>query len=469
MASSDEDGDNSSSSEDERKKQRKKATTVAALFDDDSEDSGDDDDDAVGSGSVAKRNEPRIAESEEEDADEESRRSKSETEAPSKQKIFESSSSSGSEDEDDAAAPAARKRSRSRSDDDDDGDGDGDGEAEDDRRRGRRPDAPLLSMGLYRLYRPRHAEPDPPPERSAHFARFPALLGVATEEFSEDVFDGDAEERRFKFPHNIIRWGFVRDNRGGIARDPSGRPLRRSNARMVKWSDGSWTLVVGAEAESFQVDEKRAKLNYLYATQNPVAAENEDPVPGTLLECQGELHSRFTPRPMSLSSEAHRAHTIEVKRRTIKTSKIREYVTQVDPEAEKNQRIRNKEDLNRSVGGAPRNTPSRRGVNRRPAPGMNSRYLDDGNYSEDDLGAIKRNRPSAHRYSRDRYRDDDGSEEDNRWSNKYSDAKKTKSSEPKVDYESEAAEEEFVFGDDDSDDDDVGPVRTQKSKYIDDD
>eukprot|EP00588_Corethron_pennatum_P005237 CAMPEP_0194298318 /NCGR_PEP_ID=MMETSP0169-20130528/60098_1 /TAXON_ID=218684 /ORGANISM="Corethron pennatum, Strain L29A3" /LENGTH=513 /DNA_ID=CAMNT_0039048293 /DNA_START=101 /DNA_END=1642 /DNA_ORIENTATION=- len=494
----DDDGDDGDSSSDDEKKSSKTKPTVASLFDEDDDD--DDDDDDVDKGDREEKGD-KGDKGDADGSDVEQTRTKN------KQKIFESSSESSegegedgddlgrggrrSDDEDGGGGNRGGGNRDVRGDDDDDGrrsddedggggnrgggnrdvrgDDDDDDEEEEmddkDDEVARREAPAIVRMGLHRIPRPLISGGGP---RTAHVARFPAILGVSTEAFRPETYDAAAESKTFKFPHNIIRWGHATDpTTGEVRRDGAGRPVRRSNARMVKWSDGSWTLVVGADGESFEMAEATAGHNYVYASQTPVA-EGDGPDPGgTVLECVGPLASRMAPRPMSLKSEAHRVHTIEVRRRNMKTSKIVEYVTQVDPELEKTQRIRNNEDINRSTGRASTGGGGRRAP-RRPPAGMNPRYLEDGgDYSDDNVRDIKHGRSN----DRDRY-DDDESEDDAKWSNQYSKAKKTKRSSKgggNETFDSEG-EQELVFGSDESDDDDqVGGVTKKQGQFIDDD
>ena len=44
----------------------------------------------------------------------------------------------------------------------------------------------------------------------------------------------------------MVRWRYKRDESGEIVCDANGMPVRESNARMVKWSDGSYQYIVGS-------------------------------------------------------------------------------------------------------------------------------------------------------------------------------------------------------------------------------
>ena len=48
-------------------------------------------------------------------------------------------------------------------------------------------------------------------------------------------------------PKNMIRWRFKRDANKNIMKDESGNPIRESNSRVVRWSDGSLQLFIGSD------------------------------------------------------------------------------------------------------------------------------------------------------------------------------------------------------------------------------
>jgi len=206
--------------------------------------------------------------------------------------------------------------------------------------------------------------------------------------------------------HDVIRWRYIKDKDGEFQRDDDdGKLLRESNARLIEWEDGSYTLHIGKEAfEVDNVDSSRkinapdgsgrtfsfAGLNgYLYLSQiatnrerkkedkkeadeEKEANKNESkdggdndekdkqqdtdadtdapkkPVEyqetpaGTVLECIGSIRSRLTARPL-LKSEAHKSLTVAVRQKTIKRATIAEHVTQEDPEARKEAQIKIKD------------------------------------------------------------------------------------------------------------------------------
>ena len=65
--------------------------------------------------------------------------------------------------------------------------------------------------------------------------------------FESSTHDVESEKCNFGKATAVIRWRFRRDSSGSIMKDAQGNPLRESNARLVKWSDGSYQMVVGTE------------------------------------------------------------------------------------------------------------------------------------------------------------------------------------------------------------------------------
>jgi RNA polymerase-associated protein LEO1 len=141
----------------------------------------------------------------------------------------------------------------------------------------------------------------------------------------------------FKFTTNIIRWRLKPDNsaKDGLARDSQGNPIRESNTRLVKWSDGSIQLLVGNEA--FNVTRHRLNNSYMYVRQvDQVSLCTFLLIPCSIqlrfwyacsqdgtscLECHGQVSEKLAFKPSSVHSKAHRDHTLAVRHRVAKGSK----------------------------------------------------------------------------------------------------------------------------------------------------
>ncbi|KAF6033669.1 hypothetical protein EB796_008020 [Bugula neritina] len=62
----------------------------------------------------------------------------------------------------------------------------------------------------------------------------------------EKLKEGDCHYLR-EANAEVAWWRYVKDEAGNIMTDEFGEKIRESNARMVKWSDGSLSLHVGSE------------------------------------------------------------------------------------------------------------------------------------------------------------------------------------------------------------------------------
>ncbi len=84
-------------------------------------------------------------------------------------------------------------------------------------------------------------KPRPSPSAMLCTARMPSVVGIRTTQFTEDTFNQALEDDHFRFASSIIRWRYKHDPCADdkIARDSEGKPIRESNASLVKWSDGS--------------------------------------------------------------------------------------------------------------------------------------------------------------------------------------------------------------------------------------
>lgn len=258
------------------------------------------------------------------------------------------------------------------------------------------------------------------PKVTMHMTKLPNIVNINTEPYDKELYLPEEEEREFNgYVHNMIRWRYKKDpTTGELLRDERGKLLRESNARIVKWSDGSMTLHVGTE--TFEVDSLGSILNnhpkskfpqkqpppknifpgmngYLYLSQKATLSETNQSM-GTVLECMGPIQSKLVPRP-SLKSEAHKNLTLAVRQRNMKKSRIAEYVTQVDPEKAANERIKNRDDLhrNKTGGGTSRRSIGSRGsmgsaggrIHRRPNRKFYNRDDDLGNYDSVNIKHLK--------------------------------------------------------------------------------
>ncbi len=336
-----------------------------------------------------------------------------------------------------------------------------------------------------RLTVPKMPFPTLGPKTTLHMAQLPKVVGIQSEAFHRNTYNGKLEDAEFngRAAHSMIRWRYKVDANGDKVRDENGKLVKESNARIVKWSDGTFGLRVGDEV--FDMDEFSYSLtaprkkggkavpqqpsknpnapvskDYLYLTQQiqSVSEDGEMKSAGTILECVAPLQSKFKPRPASLKSASHKNFVLKERSRVMKRSQIQEFNTFVDPEKQKAERIRNKDDLMKQErrSGGRRSTGG--GAGRRRY-GMHRNYMDmdedDEHYDTVNIRSLKR-----------RNRDDDGmdygeddvmSDEEDEWSKRkkrgFESGRKTSKQQQYLSEEDEDEDEENLVLDDEEDDD----------------
>ena len=71
------------------------------------------------------------------------------------------------------------------------------------------------------------------------------FLRIETDQFHAKNFDGALEAKKYGNATAVVRWRYKVDNFGVPVNDSNGEPVIESNARLVKWTDGTYQLIVG--------------------------------------------------------------------------------------------------------------------------------------------------------------------------------------------------------------------------------
>lgn len=274
----------------------------------------------------------------------------------------------------------------------------------------------------------REDEPEPIPEtridveiprivtdlgKDIHFVKLPNFLSVETRPFDQETYEDEIDEeetmdeegrQRIKLKvSNTIRWREFMDNSGNV--------VKESNARVVKWSDGSMSLHLGNEIFDVYRQPLQGDHNHLFIRQ------------GTGLQGQAVFRTKLTFRPHSTESFTHKKMTMSLADRSQKTSGIK-ILTQVgnDPTADRRYYLKKEEEKLRQAmrkqSQAKPKRSSRAGGANDSQQGANSSYREHDEGSEDEGGisiaAIKnkykknaQTKQGAAIYSSD---DDDGSD-----------------------------------------------------------
>lgn len=219
--------------------------------------------------------------------------------------------------------------------------------------------------------------------RDIHFVKLPNFLSVESRPFDAETYEDEMDEdqnqqdeegrTRLKLKvENTIRWK--------QSFDKEGNPTKESNARIVKWSDGSYSLHLGSEIFDVHKQPLQSDFNHLFIRQ------------GTGLQGQAVFRTKLSFRPHSTDSQTHKKMTLSMADRSSKSNQIK-VISQVgvDPEANRWERIKKEEQGLRE---AMRRDANKKRVREKGATkGLSGGYLEDGDDSDNDaafsIAAIK--------------------------------------------------------------------------------
>ncbi|ELK36041.1 RNA polymerase-associated protein LEO1 [Myotis davidii] len=164
-----------------------------------------------------------------------------------------------------------------------------------------------------------------------YFVKLPNFLSVEPRPFDPQYYEDEFEDEemldeegrtRLKLKvENTIRWR--------IRRDEEGNEIKESNARIVKWTDGSMSLHLGNEVFDVYKAPLQGDHNHLFIRQ------------GTGLQGQAVFKTKLTFRPHSTDSATHRKMTLSLADRCSKTQKIRILpMAGRDPECQRTEMIK---------------------------------------------------------------------------------------------------------------------------------
>lgn len=226
--------------------------------------------------------------------------------------------------------------------------------------------------------------------KSVHYVKLPNFLSVETRPFDpityEDEIDEDEvldEEGRTRCKlkvENAIRWKVVRDEEGNEVKDELGNVKRESNARVVKWSDGSMSLHLGGEIFDIHTMPIQGDFNHLFMRQ------------GTGLQGQCIFKTKLSFRPHSTESFTHRKMTLSLADKSTKKQKVKILpISGHDPESQRSEMIKKEEERLRAS--TKRESQKRRIRERAHSKGLSGGYLEGYDDEEEDesisIAAIK--------------------------------------------------------------------------------
>ncbi|XP_076946157.1 protein LEO1 homolog [Bidens hawaiensis] len=185
-----------------------------------------------------------------------------------------------------------------------------------------KPVGPPLELGIPLRPPPSHPE-------KMNMIKVSNIMGIDPKPFDpktfveEDAFvaDESGHSKRIRLDNNIVRYRAVRN--------PDGTTSYESNARFVRWSDGSLQLQIGNEVLDISVQDAQHDQAHLFLRHEK-----------GILQSQGRLLKKMRFMPSSLTSNSHRLLTALVDSRHKKVFRVKKTVTDIDPEREKEQKER---------------------------------------------------------------------------------------------------------------------------------
>jgi len=219
--------------------------------------------------------------------------------------------------------------------------------------------------------------------REIHFVKLPNFLSVESRPFDSETYEDEMDEdqsqqdeegrTRLKLKvENTIRWK--------QSFDKDGNPVKESNARIVRWSDGSFSLHLGSEIFDVHKQPLQSDFNHLFIRQ------------GTGLQGQAVFKTKLSFRPHSTDSQTHKKMTLSMADRSSKSNQIK-VISQVgiDPEANRWERMKKEEQGLREA--MRRDANKKRNREKGSSKGLSGGYLEDEDDDDDDaaisIAAIK--------------------------------------------------------------------------------
>lgn len=144
------------------------------------------------------------------------------------------------------------------------------------------------------------------PTDRAIFLRTPNFVKLQTQAFDKYAYNAKSERQQFDGAQAVIRWKVAED--GQLV----------SNARLLKWSDGSCQLVVGDSVFKAMV----LPTDNCYVYESVTVLDGLGDQSSVCFECLGPVPSRMTVQPSSLDSETHTRMSLQISERHRKEKRI---------------------------------------------------------------------------------------------------------------------------------------------------
>jgi len=142
----------------------------------------------------------------------------------------------------------------------------------------------------------------PRPDKRLYLVKLPNILGMECKPFSASTYNGEEEDEEYEGeinmkrlnPETIVRWR--------KAYDKDGNEIKESNARIVKWSNGTQQLFIAGNTEILDVVTKPISNDHLHLFQTQKG----------IIQCNGKLESKLFFSPSSIHSKSHQKLTLAI-------------------------------------------------------------------------------------------------------------------------------------------------------------
>ncbi|VDM16718.1 unnamed protein product [Hydatigera taeniaeformis] len=171
--------------------------------------------------------------------------------------------------------------------------------------------------------------------KEMYLVKMPNFLSVETRPFDPSFYEGELDEdeildeegrTRLKLKvENTIRWRLSKNANNNVTQE--------SNARIVRWSDGSLSLHLGDEIFDVHKMDIQSDFNHLFIREDRG------------LQGQAIFRSKLSFRPHSTDSFTHRKMTLSLADKTSKSQKVKILpVAGADPESNRSLAVRKEEE-----------------------------------------------------------------------------------------------------------------------------
>jgi len=240
-----------------------------------------------------------------------------------------------------------------------------------------------------------------PSENETMLLRTPKFIKIETNPYDPEGHNVADEEKKYTGVSAVIRWRYKVDKSGEVIKDADGLPVMESNARLVKWSDGTYQVLVGRD--TFEGRTANLQHNYIFSKEKNTVVEQSDASQTersiTCLDAVCKLKQRLTIQPSSLNSASHAkiAQTIMDKFRKESRVIVREYeqITTNPEKIQEEQEQRENAEQRKERKRKQSQMDSDNKYSRRSSGVMSASFLEEGlagssQYDVTDIGAIKR-------------------------------------------------------------------------------